>query len=47
MNLITNAIQSINDKGDIVITTKKIKDHLVVIIKDNGIGISKESQKSL
>lgn len=54
LNLINNSIQAINAKsngvihhGIIKITTKKIKDHVQISIKDNGSGMNKETQKRL
>ena len=41
MNLISNAIQSIEDKGEIIIETKRSKtEELIIKIKDNGGGIT-------
>ncbi len=49
MNLLTNAIQSIPEKGTIFISTVKNeqKSELSVSIKDTGIGISEENQKKI
>lgn len=44
MSLLTNAIQAIPDKGEIVITTTKENDQVIISIKDNGIGMSEEVQ---
>ncbi len=43
MNLISNACQAIDDKGDIWITTLLENDAAVVSIKDNGSGIAEEN----
>jgi signal transduction histidine kinase len=39
MNLLTNAIQSIPEKGKITIKTKSLVDHISISIKDTGVGI--------
>lgn len=42
-NLISNSIKYIqNEKGNIIINAKKEKDMVIVSIKDNGIGMTKE-----
>ncbi len=43
MNLISNACQAIDDKGDIWITTLLEDDTVVFSIKDNGSGIAEEN----
>ncbi len=45
MNLLDNAIQAIENKGEIEINTSydKKNDHVTIAIKDNGQGISEES----
>jgi len=47
INLISNAIKYSPDGGEISISCKKQDDALIVSVKDNGIGISKEDQKHL
>lgn len=53
LNTITNAIHAIHERwketpdGVITITTQKVNDHLIVSIKDNGIGMTDEVQKRL
>ena len=42
-NILVNACQSIETKGKITITTEFADNNLVVKIKDNGKGISKEN----
>jgi len=42
MNLLSNALDAIEEKGEIVITTKKQGDKLKISIKDDGKGIPKE-----
>ncbi|MFT5366535.1 MAG: PAS domain S-box-containing protein [Candidatus Latescibacterota bacterium] len=47
MNLLTNAAQSIEKKGDITIVTEVVDDHIVVRISDTGQGIPPENIKRL
>ena len=47
MNLLNNAIDAIGNKGEISITTKKLKDKIKMSIKDNGIGIKPEIQEKM
>lgn len=49
MNILSNAIQAIPDKGEIIIKTKwnKAKDTLRVSIKDNGTGMPADVQKRI
>ena len=42
LNILTNAIQAIKNKGEIVIETKAEENHVTISITDNGCGISKE-----
>jgi PAS domain S-box-containing protein len=39
LNILTNAIEAIGDKGQIVVSTKMEKANVIVSIKDNGCGI--------
>jgi PAS domain S-box-containing protein len=41
-NLLINSIQAVTEKGEIHLTTRGSKKNIFIIIKDNGIGISKE-----
>ena len=43
INILTNAIQSINSKGKIVVTTNITGKEAIIEISDNGHGISKEN----
>ncbi len=43
LNILTNAVQAIPDKGKITITTKVENNKLVLLIADTGTGISKEN----
>lgn len=43
MNIVTNAIDAIPDKGEIIINTEQDQDFIRLSVKDNGIGISKEN----
>ena len=48
LNLISNALDAINNNGELGITIKKnADDQLQLIIKDNGIGIDEESLKMI
>lgn len=47
LNLISNASKFSPEKSLIAIRTEKYEDHLVLAIKDRGIGISKDDQKHL
>ena len=42
MNLLSNTLDALEEKGEIVITTKKQENKLKISIKDNGKGIPKE-----
>jgi len=43
LNLLTNAAQAIEDKGEIIITTKRVgADHIAISIADTGCGIPPE-----
>ena len=43
LNILTNSIQSINEKGVISINTRIENKHILVSIKDNGTGISENN----
>lgn len=43
LNIISNAEQSIEDRGTIKIETKAKTEHIVLTIEDSGVGISKEN----
>lgn len=47
MNLIHNAIQAIENKGEIIISTSQQEGHIVASIQDDGIGMDEEVQKKL
>ena len=46
-NIVSNAIKHSNPGGKITITAKRKEDKIIVVIKDTGIGMSKEIQKKL
>lgn len=46
-NLIDNAIKYTKDKPEIVITTYNTAEGIMIEIKDNGIGITKENQRKI
>lgn len=47
MNLLSNAIQSIKDKGTITIKTRQIGNHVEISIRDSGMGISNENKHKI
>jgi len=46
-NLISNAIKFTPDEGDVEISTKLLKEHVLVSVKDNGTGMSEETLQNL
>jgi len=42
-NLLINSIQAVSEKGEVHLFTRASKKNVFVIIKDNGVGISKEN----
>ena len=46
-NIVSNAIRHSNKGGEIVITSKRKEDKIIVQIKDTGVGMSKEMQEKL
>lgn len=46
-NIILNAVQSLVDKGEIVISGKKINDNTVIEISDSGIGVTEENLENI
>ena len=46
-NLIVNAVQAMNNVGVLTIGIEKEGDHVLVSIKDTGMGISKENQEKI
>jgi len=46
-NLADNAIKYSKNKPELVIETENIKNKLIITIKDNGIGMTKEQQKNV
>ncbi|MEQ8243253.1 PAS domain S-box protein [Fulvivirga sp.] len=47
MNLINNAVQAIENEGEILVKTEMIEERVMVTIKDNGPGISEEMQSRI
>ena len=47
LNLLTNAIQAIENEGDIQISTESINGNLLIYIKDTGVGISEENMAKI
>jgi len=46
-NLLDNAIKYTKDNPEITVTSKNIKNGILITISDNGIGIGKENQKRI
>jgi two-component system, OmpR family, phosphate regulon sensor histidine kinase PhoR len=46
-NLLDNAVKYVKGSPKIVISTQNIKNHIILSIRDNGIGIAKEHQKKI
>jgi two-component system phosphate regulon sensor histidine kinase PhoR len=46
-NLLDNAMKYSNGEPEIIVSTQGKKDHIVVVVKDNGIGIPKEHQSQI
>jgi PAS domain S-box-containing protein len=46
-NIVSNALKHTGAGGDIIVTTKKKEDKIIVEIKDTGIGMTKEIQEKL
>ncbi len=46
-NLLSNAIKFSKASGIVEVIVEELEDSIVIAVKDNGIGISKEDQKHL
>lgn len=46
-NILSNSIRYTNENGNISITSYKIENKFIILIKDNGIGIPKEDLKNI
>lgn len=46
-NLVSNAIKFTKARGEVMISARKRKDEIIVSVKDNGVGISKEVMRRL
>jgi signal transduction histidine kinase len=47
MNLISNAVDAIEDQGTVTIQTKNTADKLTISISDNGMGISEAVRSNI
>lgn len=47
MNVLSNAVQAIKEKGTIIINTKKENDELIIRISDDGKGIEKKNLEKI
>jgi len=47
MNLLANAEEAIEKKGEVIISTKNLDKSIQISIKDNGAGMNKETRKQL
>jgi len=47
LNLLDNALKYSNDAPNIIIRTQNIRGQLICSIKDHGMGMSKEAQRSI
>ncbi len=47
MNILSNAIMAIKDKGAITIKTEKLDSNILVKIKDNGVGVADEHKDKI
>lgn len=47
LNLLSNAIKFTKYNGNIIVRVKEQKDYLVIIVKDDGVGIPKEFSKRI
>lgn len=47
LNLLSNSIKFTEDNGNIIVRVKEEKDYLIIIVKDDGIGIPKEFNKRI
>ncbi|WP_454783238.1 MASE1 domain-containing protein [Legionella sp. WA2022007384] len=47
MNILTNAAHAIPEHGEITITTAKKKNHILIRIRDTGVGMTKETMAKM
>lgn len=45
VNIISNAIKYTNENGSVSVSLEEIKDRIIIVVKDTGIGIPKEDLK--
>jgi signal transduction histidine kinase len=46
-NIILNAVQSLGNKGEITISSKKINNDIIIEISDSGKGVSEENIENI
>jgi two-component system, sporulation sensor kinase B len=47
INVVKNAIEAVDEKGTVIVETKRENDNAIIEIKDNGIGLTKEQLKKI
>jgi len=47
MNLLVNALDAVGEKGEIMITTKRMDDNVMISVKDDGPGIPEEGKDKI
>ena len=47
MNILVNAAQAIEKKGEIVVETRQVQDHVHILISDTGCGVSQENLQKI
>lgn len=47
MNILVNAAQAIDKKGEIVVKTQQVNNHVEIMISDTGSGIARENLQKI